>query len=228
MRGRALVMRGDDDRPVLVFGDLSDGTGGAGVLAGAAGDAGILVGDGGDVVQLENAGRASVNADAAGDALVSINNRMSYDKPPLLRPVPQAKRQRVFLKRKIPRGSFNASLRKVQSRPFTESAKADCCGCCMGCTRKVLIIYHSRISLALPTLPAELPRTCLLIFLSVCPIIRKCGDKIRIGEYRSVLVYKTCRYRLWSLYRYLPMPNINPAFAYFYLSHCRWWPFFAW
>ena len=120
LRGRALVMRGDDDRSVLVFGDLSDGTGGAGVLAGAAGDAGILVGDGGDVVQLENAGRASVNADAAGDALVSINNRMSHDKPPLLRPVPQAKRQRVFLKRKIPRGSFNASLGTGQYRPFAE------------------------------------------------------------------------------------------------------------
>lgn len=54
LRGRALVMRGDDDRPVLVFGDLSDGTGGAGVLAGAAGNAGILVGNGGDVVQLDS------------------------------------------------------------------------------------------------------------------------------------------------------------------------------
>ena len=46
---------------VLVLGDLGDGTGGAGVLAGAAGNAGILVGNGGDVVQLENAGRASVD-----------------------------------------------------------------------------------------------------------------------------------------------------------------------
>ena len=120
MRGRALVLRGNDAGLVLVLGDLGDGTGGAGVLAGTAGDAGILVGDGGDVVQLENAGRASVNADAAGDALVSINNRMSHDKPPLLRPVPQAKRQRVFLKRKIPRGSFNASLGTGQYRPFAE------------------------------------------------------------------------------------------------------------
>lgn len=39
---------------VLVLGDLGDGTGGAGVLAGAAGNAGILVGNGGDVVQLDS------------------------------------------------------------------------------------------------------------------------------------------------------------------------------
>ena len=120
MGDRAFLMPRDGVELELVFGDLSDGTGGAGVLAGAAGDAGILVGDGGDGVQLENASRANVNADAAGDALVSIDNRVSHDKPPLLRPVPQAKRQRVFLKRKIPRGSFNASLGTGQYRPFAE------------------------------------------------------------------------------------------------------------
>lgn len=91
-----MAIRGDDAGPVLVLGDLGDGTGRASVLAGAAGHAGILVGDGGDVVQLQNAGRASVNANAASDALVSFNNRMSHGIPPLLRPVPQAKRQRVF------------------------------------------------------------------------------------------------------------------------------------
>lgn len=117
--------RGTHRRKMLVFGDLGDGAGRAGVLAGAAGDAGILVRHSGDIVQLENAGRAGIDADAAGDALVSINNRMGHDIPPLLCPVPQAKRQRVFLMRKIPRDPLDANLGRARLPPFAESAPVD-------------------------------------------------------------------------------------------------------
>ena len=63
----------------LVLGDLGDGTGGAGLLAGAAGHAGVLVLDGGNVLELENVAGAGVDADAAGDALVSVDNGMGHD-----------------------------------------------------------------------------------------------------------------------------------------------------
>ena len=63
----------------LVLGDLGDGAGGAGLLAGATGNAGVLVLDGGNVLELEDVAGAGVDADAAGNALVGVNNRMGHD-----------------------------------------------------------------------------------------------------------------------------------------------------
>lgn len=65
----------------LVLGDLGDGAGRAGLLAGAAGDAGVGVDDLGVLVaELQDAGGAGVNANAAGDALVSIDYGVSHDR----------------------------------------------------------------------------------------------------------------------------------------------------
>lgn len=68
----------------LVLSDLSDGAGGASLLASTASSAGILVHNSGDVLELKNATGAGVNANATGDALVGIDYGMSHDFSSLL------------------------------------------------------------------------------------------------------------------------------------------------
>ena len=64
----------------LVLGDLGDGAGRAGLLAGAAGDAGVSVDDLGVLVaELQDAGGAGVNANAAVDALVGTDDGVRHD-----------------------------------------------------------------------------------------------------------------------------------------------------
>ena len=76
-----------------------------------------FVGDlSGGVAQLDNALGASVNANAASDALVSINNRMSHNVPPLCYPTSVVE----FSLNNIPRRPGIAMLGNRLFPPFTE------------------------------------------------------------------------------------------------------------